>query len=125
MASIAPDGAAKSNFGSVVPKWATRSIQGRKGPHAQGSMLRNYYRPTDDFHHRRSYQEGVVFSTVVHEHDFNQSPNALQEVNRSETSFGFTNSKSRNFIVIGKFQDHVLGLPIYTYGGKGLQNKSN
>lgn len=41
------------------------------------------------------------------------------------TKLGIVHSKYRKFVVIARFATHVLALPIYTHGGRGLASKSH
>ncbi|KAE8453607.1 hypothetical protein EG329_009118 [Mollisiaceae sp. DMI_Dod_QoI] len=99
---------ARSAMSHVMqPNGMSRSIQGSRTLQLQGSAHRSYDRPTDCFHAPEEYEDGVVFSTVTHEAHYNQNPNAPGNLNRSETNFGFTNSKFRKFVVVSCFDTHV------------------
>ncbi len=62
----------------------------------------------DEVHRRQDYQEGVVFSAVHHIQDFeDEGPSGN---NRSMTRRWAVYSKHREYVVIGKFETHVIGL---------------
>ncbi|CAL3968900.1 unnamed protein product [Diplocarpon coronariae] len=41
----------------------------------------------------------------------------------TQTEYGKVFTKIRKFVVISRFANHFVGLPIYTHGNKGLKNK--
>ncbi|KAH6707828.1 hypothetical protein BKA61DRAFT_679228 [Leptodontidium sp. MPI-SDFR-AT-0119] len=80
-------------------------------------------RPTDVFHHKAEFEPGVVFSAVTHEHHYRQDRVDHSNVNQTETNFGVTSSKFRKFVVLSRFEQHVIALPILTHEGRGLSTK--
>ncbi|KAH7381013.1 hypothetical protein BKA64DRAFT_647846 [Cadophora sp. MPI-SDFR-AT-0126] len=80
-------------------------------------------RPTDMFHHKSDFEPGVVFSAVTHEHHYRQDRIDRSNANQTETKFGITNSKFRKFVVLSRFEHHVIALPILTHEGRGLSSK--
>jgi hypothetical protein len=63
-------------------------------------------------HSPDEYQEGVIFSTATHEHDYDQGGNKLGNGNgnQSVSRIGVVQSKYRKFIVVSKFGKHVVAL---------------
>lgn len=57
----------------------------------------------------------------MHEQHFRQD--RIDSTNQSETNFGIVNSKFRKFVVLAKFHQHVIALPILTHQGNGLSTK--
>ena len=75
------------------------------------------------YHHKTEFEPGVVFSAVTHEHHYRQDRIDRSNANQSETNFGITNSKFRKFVVLSRFEHHVIALPILTHEGRGLSSK--
>jgi hypothetical protein len=76
-------------------------------------------------HHYDKYDEGVIFSTAYHETHYDQDRFDGDDINQTASNFGIVSSKFRKFIVVARFASHVIALPIYTHGGRGLSRKAN
>ncbi|KAH7323566.1 hypothetical protein BKA65DRAFT_481376 [Rhexocercosporidium sp. MPI-PUGE-AT-0058] len=96
------------------------SCQSMHSQQAVGAMSQ---RPTDVFHHKEEFEPGAVFSAVTHEHHYRQDRVDHSNANQTETNFGITNSKFRKFVVLSRFEHHVIALPILTHEGRGLTTK--
>ena len=74
------------------------------------------------------YKPGMIIRAALHEQDYNGG-NRRSEITqadrfRSETKFGTIFTKYRKMIVVEKYEDHYIALPLYTHNGKGLEWKA-
>ncbi|KAI9651305.1 hypothetical protein NHQ30_001343 [Ciborinia camelliae] len=72
---------------------------------------------------KRDYHVGDVICAVEHGTDYDTTPPERSDMNRTDTAFGVVYSKQRKYVVLQKHHDHCLTLPIFTFGGNGLQRK--
>jgi hypothetical protein len=71
------------------------------------------------------YFVGQIVSLDVHRPDF-QANNARLNRNRTLSYTGsWVYSKRRKLIVVARHEYHYVAIPLVTYGGKGLKNKTN
>lgn len=75
------------------------------------------------YHHKTEFEPGVILSAVTHEHHCRQDRIDRSNANQSETNFSIANSKFRKFVVLSRFEQHVIVLPILTHEGRGLSSK--
>jgi hypothetical protein len=80
-------------------------------------------RSTDTLHRPEEFFIGTIFSTPSHEQHWNQVQASTTDSNISLTRYGKIVSKLRKYIVISRFGNKVIALPVFTHGGKGLQYK--
>ncbi|PVH75158.1 hypothetical protein DL98DRAFT_593428 [Cadophora sp. DSE1049] len=83
------------------------------------------YKPYGERHRNDFYVPGVVISAYHH-----MSPNITESMQEAEDTFlsprgQWILSKRRKFIVVERHVNHCITIPIYTYGKKGLLEKSN
>lgn len=97
---------------------AMSSVYGR----SKKSNIQHGERDTDEFHGYDEYEVGVIFSFATHEHHYDQSLVDI-EGDTSFTRLGVVNSKFRKHIVVRRYPDHVIALPIFTHQGNGLTRK--
>jgi hypothetical protein len=71
------------------------------------------------------FKPGVILSAPSHTPYFDIPNSRYAETHTKETDFGKVYSKVRKLIVIARFTDHCLTLPIFTFNGNGFQNKGN
>ncbi|KAI9808879.1 MAG: hypothetical protein M1827_007154 [Pycnora praestabilis] len=72
------------------------------------------------------YRVGMIFRAVHHEPHYNQG-NKVDITNKYRTEtrcYGVIESKFRKFIVIGLLADHYIAIPVYSYQGTGIAEKS-
>ncbi|KAL2063097.1 hypothetical protein VTL71DRAFT_6169 [Oculimacula yallundae] len=75
-----------------------------------------------------AFKLGHVIGTAIHTPFYidEKTPAKLQQSDIiAQTKFGPIISKNRKFMVIARYPDHIVTLPIYTHNGRGLQDKSN
>ncbi|KAL2063098.1 hypothetical protein VTL71DRAFT_6170 [Oculimacula yallundae] len=72
------------------------------------------------------FKPGQIISVASHEEVYQDANNKIKLGRTREqtlTSLGWVYSKSRKIVVISRFAQHLVGLPIYSHGGKRLEKK--
>lgn len=80
-------------------------------------------RKSDRIHGAESYKIGTIFSTPHHTAFSSQQWVSASDPHQTPTAFGVVYSKFRKMIVIKKFGQHCICVPIYTHNGRGLEGK--
>ena len=130
---------ASQRAGPVNHNIFTRIRNGRK--HYFPSTLLQEYRPTIDYpevtsgdttlrevvrsiFHKDQYEVGWIIRAPLHEEDYQDGAH-YQSKYISESNYSFVHTKKRIFIVLAKYYNHYLAIPLYTHNGRGLEHKPN
>ncbi len=112
---------------------------GRK--HCSPSTLLHEDRPTIDYpkvrsddtplrevvrsvFHKDQYEVGWIIRAPLHEEDYRDGAH-YQSKYISEFNYSFVHTKKRIFIVLAKYYNHYLAIPLYTHNNRGLEHKPN
>jgi len=68
---------------------------------------------------------GQIISAPYHVQDWDRRGAASDTSFQSQTLFGCVYSKRRKLIVIAKYEEHCLTIPIFTFRRTGLRDKNN
>ena len=114
--SVSPPSAAAVSRASAYIKRPCESEAIRSLANKSKQIPKEYYKP------------GMIIRAALHEQDLN-ARNRRSEITeadrfRSETRFGTIFTKYRKMIVVEKYEDHYIALPLYTHNGKGLEWKA-
>ncbi|KAK0117568.1 hypothetical protein ONS95_011904 [Cadophora gregata] len=74
----------------------------------------------------QQFKPGQIISVASHEEVYQDPKNKVKlQATREQTltHLGWVYSKARKIVVISRFAQHVVGLPIFSHGGKGLEKK--
>ena len=74
----------------------------------------------------QQFKLGLIISVASHEEVYQDPRNKLKlQPTREQTltHLGWVYSKARKIVVISRFAQHLVGLPIFSHGGKGLEKK--
>ncbi|KAM0124408.1 hypothetical protein ACHAO1_011039 [Botrytis cinerea] len=70
-----------------------------------------------------AYHHGDVICAVEHYPDFTRTIPEKNDRYRTDTVFGPVFSKERKYIVLQKYREHCVVIPIFTHTGRGLAGK--
>ncbi|CZS89988.1 uncharacterized protein RCO7_02320 [Rhynchosporium graminicola] len=101
---------------TVAPKSTKDSTPQAKGA---GRLLGEIIEP-------HQFKLGQIISIASHEEVYQDPRNKIKlEPTREQTltTLGWVYSKNRKIVVTSRFAQHLVGLPIYSHGGKGLEKK--
>ncbi|KAG4421108.1 hypothetical protein IFR04_005751 [Cadophora malorum] len=74
----------------------------------------------------QQFKLGLIISVASHEEVYQDPKNKLKlQPTREQTltHLGWVYSKARKIVVMSRFAQHLVGLPIFSHGGKGLEKK--
>ncbi|KAH7323570.1 hypothetical protein BKA65DRAFT_555248 [Rhexocercosporidium sp. MPI-PUGE-AT-0058] len=74
----------------------------------------------------QQFKLGQIISVASHEEVYQDPKNRIKlEATQEQTltALGWVYSKNRKIVVISRFAQHLVGLPIFSHGGKGLKKK--
>ncbi|KAF5868790.1 uncharacterized protein Bfra_012121 [Botrytis fragariae] len=74
-------------------------------------------------HTAHAYHHGDVICAVEHYPDFARSIPQQNDRYRTDTVFGPVFSKERKYIILQKYREHCVVIPIFTHAGRGLSAK--
>ena len=74
--------------------------------------------------HKDQYEVGWIIRAPLHEEDQHNGAHR-QSKYISESNYSFVHTKKRIFIVLAKYYNHYLAIPLYTHNNRGLEHKSN
>lgn len=70
----------------------------------------------------------MIIRAILHEQDYiatsKGSNITITDRNRTNSRYGPICTKWRKMIVLSKFEDHYLAIPLFTHNGNGLANKA-
>ncbi|KAM0561133.1 hypothetical protein ACHAPJ_003637 [Fusarium lateritium] len=87
-----------------------------------GESVTVHMRDTDQKHNKRELRPGTIISAPYHS-QYRDKTVSTVNFNTAVSGFGAVYSKYRKMIILEAWADHVVCLPIYSYNGKGLQNR--
>ncbi|KAI1265377.1 hypothetical protein F5Y18DRAFT_386335 [Xylariaceae sp. FL1019] len=81
-------------------------------------------RVSDKVHSRRLYEPGVIFSAPYHvASSVDEQWVPANDPHNTATPYGIVHSKYRKLIVLKRFGNHCICVPIYSHCGRGLDEK--
>ncbi|KAI1823510.1 hypothetical protein F4861DRAFT_317411 [Xylaria intraflava] len=81
-------------------------------------------RDTDRVYDETEYQVGVIFSAPYHTSSTTDERwVSVADIHNTATPYGIIHSKYRKLVVVKRFGEHCLCVPIYSNNGRGLEGK--
>ncbi|KAL8675125.1 MAG: hypothetical protein Q9168_000496 [Polycauliona sp. 1 TL-2023] len=79
--------------------------------------------------HKDQFRPGMIILAYLHEQDFEATSSKSnitvnQNKHRTPSNFGTIFTKHRRMIIIAKYEDHYIAIPIFTHNGNGLDRKN-
>ena len=87
-------------------------------PHGARSFAHEHYVQLK----KADFKAGMIFMAPIHTEDWhaNAQPNSYTTISQT---YGPIYTKCRMMIVVAKYENHYVSLPIYTHGGHGIERK--
>ncbi|KAH7235877.1 hypothetical protein BKA59DRAFT_533392 [Fusarium tricinctum] len=87
-----------------------------------GESVTVHMRPTDLKRNRYELKPGTIISAPFHS-QYRDSTVSTSNYNTAVSGFGAVYSKYRKMVILETWADHVVCLPMYSYNGRGLENR--
>ncbi|KAM0202262.1 hypothetical protein ACHAPA_000072 [Fusarium lateritium] len=87
-----------------------------------GESVTVHMRPTDLKRNRYELKPGTIISAPFHS-QYRDNTVSTGNYNTAVSGFGAVYSKYRKMVILETWADHVVCLPMYSYNGRGLENR--